>query len=100
MAGYRAKADLFVDGVAIKSGQEFDSENTPGRNWEPRDVGARARVKATFGDKPPAPIADTPNILRALAAEPAQPPAAEPAAEPEISRLPGVRSRTTPKDAK
>lgn len=38
MAWYRAKGHLFVDGRLIEPGEEFESELSPGRNWEPLDA--------------------------------------------------------------
>lgn len=93
MAKYRAKADLFVDGYAIKSGEEFESDNTPGRNWIPLDAGAKAKVKATFGDEtPPAPVAP-PNIL-----EPGTPVEPEPKAaeeQPKANKLAATKPTST-----
>lgn len=45
MARYRAKAGLFTDRL-IPPGEEFTSDATPGRNWEPLDDEAKAKVVA------------------------------------------------------
>lgn len=45
MPRYRAKASLFTDRL-ITPGEEFTSDATPGRNWEPLDDEAKAKVAA------------------------------------------------------
>ncbi len=53
MARYRAKASLFTDRL-IPPGEEFTSDATPGRNWEPLDDEAKAKVVAMKRPAPPA----------------------------------------------
>ncbi len=43
MARYRARASLFTDRL-ISPGEEFTSDSPPGRNWEPLDDEAKAKV--------------------------------------------------------
>jgi hypothetical protein len=45
MARYRAKAMLFLDRLIV-AGEEFESDATPGRNWEPLDDEAKAAIAA------------------------------------------------------
>jgi len=46
MAKYRALADLYVrttarrEPVRIRKGEEFQSDDVPGRNWQPLDSAA------------------------------------------------------------
>ena len=43
MARYRALAALYIERL-ISPGEEFTSDATPGRNWEPLDDAAKAKV--------------------------------------------------------
>lgn len=45
MAKYRAKATLYVDSRLIAPGEQFDSDQTPGKEWEPIDDAARQNAK-------------------------------------------------------
>lgn len=67
MPKYRAKTDLYVADVLIKPGQTFESNDVPGKNWEPMDIGARSKVKATFGATA---AADEPEAAPAKAKKP------------------------------
>lgn len=59
MAKYRAQASLYLGkGVTVRPGEHFTSDAVPGKNWEPLDEEAEARVKAHFNGKPSA-TADT-----------------------------------------
>lgn len=48
MGQYRAKARLFL-GRLVEVGEEFSSNDVPGRNWEPLDDEAKAAVTDRFG---------------------------------------------------
>ena len=56
MARYRAKAELYalspqwLGNRLVKPGEEFESDDTPGRNWYPLDEAAIAAVVARFGE--------------------------------------------------
>lgn len=43
MPRYRAKALIYIDRLIV-AGEEFSSDDTPGRNWEPLDAAAKAKV--------------------------------------------------------
>lgn len=45
MPRYRAKAAVYIDRL-ILPGEEFSSDMTPGRAWEPLDAEAKAKVAA------------------------------------------------------
>lgn len=48
MGLYRAKSRLFL-GRLVEVGEEFSSDDVPGRNWEPLDDEAKAAVADRFG---------------------------------------------------
>lgn len=63
MARYRANNLLFLDRL-IMVGEEFDSELTPGRNWEPLDEEAKARKAAIqFPPEPKPPGSHDMNLV-------------------------------------
>ena len=62
---YRALAPVFTDRL-IRSGEEFSSDATPGRNWEPLDAEAKAKVAATKRPPEPAPILPDSKPLMAI----------------------------------
>lgn len=55
MAKYRALGPLFIGHRYIEAGEAFDSDLSPGRNWEPIDEDAR-RAKGA------APVAPEPKL--------------------------------------
>lgn len=75
MARYRAKARLFLSRL-VEAGEEFTSDEVPGRNWEPVDADAEAAVKERFPDGEPVadlkidgkPLVDIPKDWRDMSA--------------------------------
>lgn len=57
MSKYAAKQALLVDGVYIRAGEKFESDQIPGKNWEPLDKEGRAAWHARHGGDNP----DTPD---------------------------------------
>lgn len=46
MARYRARNLIFIESALYQIGEEFESDLAPGRNWEPIDEEAKAKVAA------------------------------------------------------
>ncbi|MEO0034134.1 MAG: hypothetical protein RLZZ501_157 [Pseudomonadota bacterium] len=44
MPRYRAAADVFVGGSLLRAGDEFTSDQPPGRSWVPIDPPAPAKA--------------------------------------------------------
>jgi hypothetical protein len=66
MAKYRALKPLFI-GRPVAPGEEFASDEVPGRNWEPLDDAAKAAVSSRFGTLKPKPIPEPTGTVAAPA---------------------------------
>jgi hypothetical protein len=65
MARYRAKGMIYIDRL-FTAGEEFSSDLVPGRNWEPLDDEAKAKVSALKLTPEPPSIIPAPKPMSAI----------------------------------